>query len=429
MDHRVPGRGAAQGRGRVPGAAAARAWRPASSRCSQKCPHLGCRVPQCAAASGSSARATARSTTGSARRRVARRHAAWITSGHDRQRHGDVVIDTGTVVHGPAHRHEHHRPRSRRPALHELAASTDEPFRSIGLTTHDHRLWPSRRVFVITRSVGWSTSSRTGVPAQPELGSEIELAPNRKPYYDDEMLEGPTPRARAAARRAAAGASWSSACRCTGCSSPGARPAHDQKARQRFVAWGSELFATDCRRRLQLRRLPRRHGRRGGAAPYTITDPLTRRGAGGQLERAGAQHRALPLRRERGQVHPRLRPAVLADVAVGPRRRRPDERPADREPHRVHQEHPDPPRGLRRGRGSARSATRARCPRTSGRHRRPPPSRQSSTATRRRWARRCSTSTSPVVRTLRPLPHQGWSYGEPGVSGRRLRLEPHRVVR
>ena len=27
--------------------------------------------------------------------------------------------------------------------------------------------------------------------ARPELGSEIELAPNRKPYFDDEVLEGP----------------------------------------------------------------------------------------------------------------------------------------------------------------------------------------------------------------------------------------------
>ena len=26
--------------------------------------------------------------------------------------------------------------------------------------------------------------------ARPELGSEIELAPNRRPYYDDETLEG-----------------------------------------------------------------------------------------------------------------------------------------------------------------------------------------------------------------------------------------------
>jgi mono/diheme cytochrome c family protein len=27
--------------------------------------------------------------------------------------------------------------------------------------------------------------------ARPELGSEVEMAPNRKPYYDDETLEGP----------------------------------------------------------------------------------------------------------------------------------------------------------------------------------------------------------------------------------------------
>ena len=27
--------------------------------------------------------------------------------------------------------------------------------------------------------------------AKAEVGSEIELAPNRKPYYDDEQLEGP----------------------------------------------------------------------------------------------------------------------------------------------------------------------------------------------------------------------------------------------
>ena len=26
--------------------------------------------------------------------------------------------------------------------------------------------------------------------AKPEIGSEVELAPNRKPYYDDEVLEG-----------------------------------------------------------------------------------------------------------------------------------------------------------------------------------------------------------------------------------------------
>src|SRR3954447_26187916 len=43
--------------------------------------------------------------------------------------------------------------------------------------------------FVIV--IGWiiyAFASRKS--AQPELGSEIELAANRKPYYDDEVLEG-----------------------------------------------------------------------------------------------------------------------------------------------------------------------------------------------------------------------------------------------
>ena len=42
--------------------------------------------------------------------------------------------------------------------------------------------------------------------------------------------------------------------------------------------------------------------------------------------------------------------ARLANVGVGPRRRRPDERPADPDAHRVHQDDPDPTGELRRGR-------------------------------------------------------------------------------
>ncbi len=30
-----------------------------------------------------------------------------------------------------------------------------------------------------------------GKRARQEVGAELELAPNRKPYYDDEVLEGP----------------------------------------------------------------------------------------------------------------------------------------------------------------------------------------------------------------------------------------------
>ncbi|HUF32199.1 MAG TPA: cytochrome c [Acidimicrobiales bacterium] len=40
--------------------------------------------------------------------------------------------------------------------------------------------------------VGWGLYLLTNMKrAKPEIGSEIELAPNRKPYYDDEQLEGP----------------------------------------------------------------------------------------------------------------------------------------------------------------------------------------------------------------------------------------------
>ena len=65
----------------------------------QKCPHLGCRVPSCVSPSGSSAAATARSTTGWARRRAA------PPPGMDRfamEVSGDqFVVDTGTVINGP----------------------------------------------------------------------------------------------------------------------------------------------------------------------------------------------------------------------------------------------------------------------------------------------------------------------------------------
>ena len=39
--------------------------------------------------------------------------------------------------------------------------------------------------------VGWLVYAFLNIrQARPELGSEVELAPNRKPYYDDDMLEG-----------------------------------------------------------------------------------------------------------------------------------------------------------------------------------------------------------------------------------------------
>ena len=127
LDHRVPGRRAAEGRDGLPAGPAPRHASRASSCMYQKCPHLGCRVPQCVTASGSSARATGRSTTGSARRRAARRRAAWTTSPLTIAAGGDVVD-----------RHRHDRapgrrsaptPPARRPRARTaspVAASTDD---------------------------------------------------------------------------------------------------------------------------------------------------------------------------------------------------------------------------------------------------------------------------------------------------------------
>src|SRR3954454_9185566 len=43
-------------------------------------------------------------------------------------------------------------------------------------------------VVIVTGWIIYAFASRRS--AQPELGSEIELAANRKPYYDDDVLEG-----------------------------------------------------------------------------------------------------------------------------------------------------------------------------------------------------------------------------------------------
>ncbi len=73
----------------------------ASSRCTRSARTSVAACRNASAASGSSARATVRSTTVSVRRRVARPLAAWITSQFTVSAAGDVVIDTGTVFPGP----------------------------------------------------------------------------------------------------------------------------------------------------------------------------------------------------------------------------------------------------------------------------------------------------------------------------------------
>jgi mono/diheme cytochrome c family protein len=109
--------------------------------------------------------------------------------------------------------------------------------------------------------------------AQAELGSEIELAPNRKPYYDDETLEG-----RRLERVQLLGVLllivvviglplyWVfEPSRMAG--------ATDQKEAT-FIAWGSQLYATTAEGGYNCAGC---HGANGGGgqAAYTVTDALT----------------------------------------------------------------------------------------------------------------------------------------------------------
>ena len=158
----------------------------------QKCPHLGCRVPSAPPRSGSSAPATARSTTGSARRRAARRPAAWTASPSSVDG-GNVVTSTpARIIQGPPIGTNTTGQEAEGPHCISEAGRTDAAAR---------RRRPRRRSRVIDR---WSSlivalarvpHLATCATARPELGAEIELAPNRKPYYDDEAARGPAARA------------------------------------------------------------------------------------------------------------------------------------------------------------------------------------------------------------------------------------------
>jgi mono/diheme cytochrome c family protein len=128
-------------------------------------------------------------------------------------------------------------------------------------------------IFVITL-LGWVVyffANRRS--AQPELGSEIELAPNRKPYYDDEILEG-----RRLERVQLIGLLllvvlviglplyW--------VFEPQRQAGAQHQKEATFVAWGSQLFATTAEGGYNCAGCHGANGG-GGSALYTLTDSLT----------------------------------------------------------------------------------------------------------------------------------------------------------
>ncbi|MFV0308815.1 MAG: c-type cytochrome [Desertimonas sp.] len=123
--------------------------------------------------------------------------------------------------------------------------------------------------------LGWLLYALLNIgSARPELGSEVELAANRKPYYDDEILEG---------RRLtmvqffavvllaviviALPLYW--------ILEPGRQTGATDGRDNRFVSWGSSLFATTADGGFNCAGCHGGMGATGGVAEYTVTDPVT----------------------------------------------------------------------------------------------------------------------------------------------------------
>jgi mono/diheme cytochrome c family protein len=113
-----------------------------------------------------------------------------------------------------------------------------------------------------------------GFSARKELGSEIEMAPNRKPYYDDETLEGPR-----LERMQILGVQllitmviglplyW--------IFEPDRQAGAVEQKHETFIGWGAELFDTTANGGFNCAGCHGGMDAKGGSAPYAITDPLT----------------------------------------------------------------------------------------------------------------------------------------------------------
>ena len=262
----------AKARLRVP-AAARRHARPASSRSYQKCPHLGCRVPECTSSQWFEC-----PCHGSQYNRVGEKKAGPAPRGMDHfavtvGAAGDVVIDTATVVHRCADRHQHHRPGGRRSALHQRGGGSHW---MIALQHHDTSRWVIFAVIVHRLDHVLLPEQRARRASRARLrGRDWRRTASRTTTTRRSRARGSSACSSSACCCSSRG---HRSCRCTGCSSPSRQAgASRRQATSSFVGWGAELFAHHGQRRLQLRRLPRRHERPPAAsAPYAITDPQHR---------------------------------------------------------------------------------------------------------------------------------------------------------
>ena len=207
---------------------ARRAWRRASSRSTRSACTSAAVCRSASPRSGSSASATARSTTASVRRRAGPRPAGSIASrrrspaarhrGHGRSSSRARPIGTNTTGQEAEGPHcvgggalSDYAARASLLLLRTCLPATGQPdgygeVTADALITHRdrHNDQGDRRRHRRHRDRLRRLPRRQPARRRKEVGSEIELAANRKPYYDDEELEGPRSTGR-----------WSSASACS----------------------------------------------------------------------------------------------------------------------------------------------------------------------------------------------------------------------
>ncbi len=123
--------------------------------------------------------------------------------------------------------------------------------------------------------VGWILYAiLNNAAARREVGSEIELAPNRKPYYDDETLEGPRLERMQllgllllALIVVALPLYW--------VLEPDRQAGAREGLQERLAGWGEDLFQTTANHGFNCAGCHGGMNAVGGSASYTLTDPST----------------------------------------------------------------------------------------------------------------------------------------------------------
>lgn len=123
--------------------------------------------------------------------------------------------------------------------------------------------------------VGWILYAiLNNASARREVGSEIELAPNRKPYFDDEAMEGPR-----LERMQLAGVLLLAliviALPLYWVLEPDRQAGARDGLQERLAGWGEDLFQTTANHGFNCAGCHGGMNAVGGSASYTLTDPAT----------------------------------------------------------------------------------------------------------------------------------------------------------